>query len=209
MNERLQEHLNSALSQFTTGDYYQVLKDAKELYFSKTGAVHEEDDDYESRMNAFNDWYLLQFNREEANSTLIKNYLEDEEVEDDLCRTLLDVNFSLFEYMGTNMWKQNVLKDMLHNQKINLAKGEPMPSLVKGDLFIGRVLMLENKFYMMNGVCTLPREIKGILTKECKKVRKKGDVEEEEKFLLQTEYLKTKWRRYGHIDATKIFNYSK
>ena len=61
MIENLKIHLDNALREYTSGKHYQTLLQAREQYFSMTGEIFDDDDDYDARMNGFNDWYLLQF----------------------------------------------------------------------------------------------------------------------------------------------------
>jgi hypothetical protein len=61
--------------------------------------------------------------------------------------------------------------------------------------------------YLLNGLCTLPREVLSSLKKESKKIRKLNNVEEEEVFLLNLERLKTRSIQYGHIESSKIFTF--
>ena len=102
----------------------------------------------------------------------------------------------------------DTLLDILHDKKITLPKGESLPSIIKDDIFVGRVLTYENQNYLMSGLCVIPKDVRGILKKECKRVRKLKNPGEELKFLLKVESFKTKWIRYGHVDATKIFKFS-
>ena len=61
---------------------------------------------------------------------------------------------------------------------------------------------------MLDDVSVLPVEIKSTLVKESKKVRKLQDKKRDLQFLMTVEKLKTKWRRYGHIEAKKIFQFN-
>lgn len=60
MNEIFKE-LERALMQYTSGNHYDDLLKAKEIYFSLTGKINEDDEDYELRMNSFNEWYLFHY----------------------------------------------------------------------------------------------------------------------------------------------------
>jgi hypothetical protein len=201
----LQKHLEQAMQEYMAGMHYDTLIEAKTAYFQLTGQVNEDDDDYEARMNSFNDWYILQFMSKRNTRTVIKDYLTKNQVDDRISKTLLAVNHSLFEYTGDSMKGQVVLKDLLHDKKIVLPKGHPRPAIVKNDIFTGRTLSLDDQSYLLSGICILPREVRSLLTKQCKKVRKQKDPAKEVEFLLRVEFLKTKWRRYGHIEASKIF----
>ena len=158
-------------------------------------------------MNSFNEWYVLQFISKRGTRTVISDYLINNPVNDFLAKSLSAVNYSLFEYTGKNFRGADVLYDMLHDKKIPLPKGGILPSIIKDDLFVGRVISFEEKNYLMTGLCVIPKEVRSILKKECKKVRNLKNPNEELKFLLKIESFKTKWIRYGHVDATKIFKF--
>ena len=207
MNQVLKEHFDKALGIYTTGVHYDTLLEAKKEYFEITGQANDDDDDFEARMNSFNEWYVLQFISKRGTRTVISDYLMNHPVDDNLARSLSGVNYSLFEYTGKSLTGHDVLYDMLHDKKIKLPKGGELPSIIKDDIFVGRVLTFQDSPFLMSGLCVIPKEVRGILKKECKRVRKLKNPNEELKFLLKIESFKTKWIRYGHVDATKIFKF--
>lgn len=198
------EHLDSVLGLYTQGAHFDALKAAKEKYFSITGKLDEDKDEFESRMNCFNDWYIFQY-RDENGSKVIEDYIRTNHLDVELSQALLNVNHSLFDFSKINFRKQIVLHDILHDEKIVLMKNHPTISLMEGDVFTGRVIKYKGDYYLLRGVCTLPQGVKSILKKQSKKVRKLNSFEEELNFLLQLECLKTKAMHYSHIDPTKIF----
>lgn len=207
MNPALQEHFLKALDIYTQGVHYETLLEAKKEYFVITGQANDDDDDFEARMNSFNEWYVLQFVSKRGTRTVISDYLMHHQVSDMLAKSLTSVNYSLYEYVGKNFRGYDVLYDMLHDKKIPLPKNDALPSVIKNDIFVGRSLSFEGKNYLLTGLCVIPKEVRSILKKECKRVRKLKNPNEELKFLLQVESYKTKWIRYGHVDATKIFKF--
>ncbi len=207
MNQVLKEHFDKALGIYTTGVHYDTLLEAKKEYFEITGQANDDDDDFEARMNSFNEWYVLQFISKRGTRTVISDYLMNHPVDDTLARSLSGVNYSLFEYTGKSLTGHDVLYDMLHDKKIKLPKAWELPSIIKDDIFVGRVLTFQDSPFLMSGLCVIPKEVRGILKKECKRVRKLKNPNEELKFLLKIESFKTKWIRYGHVDATKIFKF--
>ncbi len=204
MLEVVHEYLDKVLGQYTQGEYFSDLKEAKDTYFSLTGKLDEDKEEFESRMNSFNDWYIFQY-RQKDGSKVIEEYIRNHELEEDLSQALLNVNHSLYEFHKTSFRKQIILKDILHDEKITLKKDHPNISLVEGDVFTGRVIKYKGEYYLLRGVCTLPQSVKSILKKQSKKVRKLNSFEEELRFLLQLEALKTKAMHYSHIDPAKIF----
>lgn len=204
MLENVTQHLDHVLNRYTTGDFFDDLKKAKDRYFSLTGKLDEDKDEFESRMNCFNDWYIFQY-RHQDGSKVIEDYIRTNELDEELSQALLNVNHSLFEFSKISFRKQVVLKDILHDEKVVLVKNHPRISLMVGDVFTGRVIKYKGDNYLLRGVCTLPQGVKSILKKQSKKVRKMNSFEEELNFLLQLEALKTKSMHYSHIDPTKIF----
>lgn len=204
MLDVVHSHLDKVLSLYTQGDYFNDLKEAKDKYFSLTGKLDEDKDEFESRMNSFNDWYIFQY-RQKDGSKVIEEYIRNNELDEEVSQALLNVNHSLFEFTKTSFRKQIVLKDILHDEKIVLKKDHPTISLMEGDVFTGRVIKYKGEYFLLKGVCTLPQGVKSILKKQSKKVRKLNNFEEELKYLLQLESLKTKAMHYSHIDPSKIF----
>ena len=207
MHPLLNEHFLKALGIYTLGVHYDTLLEAKKEYFTITGQANDDDDDFEARMSSFNEWYVLQFISQRGTRTVISDYLINNPVDDFLAKSLSGVKYSLFEYGGKSFRGFDTLIDMLHDKKITLPKGESLPSIIEDDIFVGRVLTYENQSYLMSGLSVIPKDVRGILKKECKKVRKLKNPNEELKFLLKVESFKTKWVRYGHVDATKIFKF--
>ncbi len=204
MLDIVHEHLDKVLSLYTQGSHFEDLKSAKEKYFSITGKLDEDKDEFESRMNCFNDWYIFDY-RHNDGSKVIEDYIRTGELDVELSQSLLNVNHSLFEFSKINFRKQIVLNDILHDEKIVLVKSHPTISLMEGDVFTGRVIKYKGDYYLLRGVCILPQGVKSILKKQSKKIRKLNSFEEELQFLLKLECLKTKAMHYSHIDPSKIF----
>lgn len=201
----LKKVLDDALSLYSSEPHFKAMLEAKNIYFEKTGVAHEEDEDYESRMNSFNNWYLFEYRHFSWHQEAIKMYAAEHVENEEIKQALEAQVHSVFEYKGQSLLGKEVLMDLLHKKKLVLSAESAMPSLFKNDLFIGRVLPLDQTFYLMNGLSILPREARSHIVKECKKVRKYDNAKEESKFLLQVEFLRSKWKRYGHLDASKIF----
>jgi hypothetical protein len=204
MLDIVHDHLDKVLGLYTQGQFFAELKEAKDKYFSLTGKLDEDKDEFEPRMNSFNDWYIFQ-HRQKDGSKVIEEYIRNNVLDEVLSQAFLNVNHSLFEFNRSSFRKQIVLKDILHDEKIVLKKDHPIISLMEGDVFTGRVIKYKSEHYLLKGVCILPQGVKSILKKQSKKVRKLNSFEDELNFLLHLEALKTKAMHYSHIDPTKIF----
>lgn len=205
MNKIIQNHFDKAFVEYTSGIHYETLIEAKNKYFSITGRINDEDEDYEIRMDSFNDWYVFQFISSRKTRTVIKDYLINNQIDESVSKSLLNVNHSLFEFTGENRRREVVLNDLLHDKKYILATEHTHLGFLKKDIFVGRMISFEKFNYLMKGMCIIPVKVKSILKKQCKKIRKAKDPSLELDYLLKIEALKTKWNQYGHIDPVKIF----
>ena len=205
--ETLQSHLDIILHKFSQDEFYERLKEAKKKYFKIAGVVNEEDDEYESKMNLFNDWYLFHFLETGLNSSYVNAYLKSVKLDQELDRSLRNVNYSLYQLISRKQDKIKI-KDHFSNIKFTLAQDNGPIGCVDGDVFIGRTLSIDNSFYLLKGMCILPKGIENVLKRRVKKIRRLKDPNLQYDFLLQLESLKIKWLRYGHIEAEKIFNFS-
>lgn len=203
----IERHIEKILVEYTQGEHYELLKKAKELFTELTGKLDEESDEYELRMNSFNDWFIFNFRREN-DRRIIDDYIFEHKIDDELAKAFHNVNHSLFTYAKMNLKKQIVLKDLLHDKKFALGKDVKHFGMVQDDLFVGRIVQYQGESYLLKGMCPLPGNVLGNLKKQSKKIRKLNSWEEEEKFLLELERLKTKSLNYGHIDANKIFTFN-
>jgi hypothetical protein len=202
------EHLSKIFNTYTKDSYYEDMKKAVEIYIEKTGRMDEESQEYESRMNSFNDWFVFNY-RKDGGKRIVEKYIEDENLDEELANAFTKANYSVFYFHKINFRKQIVIKDILHKEKFILAKDSEHLALVENDLFVGRAINYQNNYYLLSGVCTLPQDILSVLKKESKKIIKENNFELEEEFLLQIEALKTKSLHYGHLESAKVFKFPK
>ena len=200
----VQDEFDKILSVYTSDQYYDELKAAKDSFITRTGKIDEESEEYESRMNSFNHWYIFDYEREDG-SHFIDKYLENNS--NDLALSLKSINYSLFLFKKINFRKQIIINDILHSDKFVLSKENGTLPLVEDDLFLGRAVNYNDQWFLLNGIVTLPREVFSVLKKESKKVRKLNNSVEELGFLLNLERLKNRSIQYGHVDSSKIFNF--
>lgn len=205
MYETINQHVDNALSEYSQGDHLDTLLEAKKVYTEVTGPFNEEDADFEARMNCFNDWYVFNFHTRGATHPIIKDYVETKNIEDNLSDAFGNINYSLFEFVKTNFKKRMVIKDILHNEKFVLSVNHPKMGIIANDIFVGRILTCDEDAFLLKGLCIFPPDVKPVLMKESKRIRKMNEKQRELNFLMQLESLKVRWQRYGHLDVKQIF----
>lgn len=196
--------VQNILKEYGQNDYYELLKEANSVYEELTGKCHPGSDDYEARMNSFNDWYVFHY-RPENEKKIFVRYFDDHGIATPMAKSFYNVNFSVFKV--TKAIKGKIyLYDILHDEKIKILEEDSSVGLVPEDLFVGRIVEFEEKFYLLKGVCTIPRESFSEIDKYCKSFRKRKLYNLENKFLLNLEKLKVKSLNYKHLTSDKIFN---
>ncbi|MBL7663601.1 MAG: hypothetical protein JNM93_00595 [Bacteriovoracaceae bacterium] len=202
---KVENTIDNMLTKYTRGEYYETLMQAKKEYVALTGRLTEEDEEYESRMYCFNNWYLFQ-RRDAEGSSMSTDYLHNHpELEEKVQDVIKNINHSVFEFLKVNLKKEIVLYDILHDKKITLGAEQTSINLIVGDIFTGRSVVYDGTHFLLRGVCLLPTGIVSGLKKKCKALRKLNNPKDEIAFLLQLESLKTKYLRYSHIDPNEIF----
>ncbi len=206
MNPIIKNHYEKAVKEFTSTPYYSTMIEAKKEYFNRTGTIHEDEDDYEIKMNAFNDWYIFQYVSRQG-GPFIKFYIESNNLGEEIYNTFMRVNYSLFEYTGKTLKGVDTFKDILHSTKISLGKDHRELSILKKDILIGRIINYQGNFYFLDGMIFLPSDTRPILVKESKRVRKSIDPHQEYEFLMNVEKMKTRYSQFGHVDLNRFFKF--
>ncbi len=200
----LQIHFEKALVEYTSDKYMDSVLFAKKEYLSRTGQINEDDFDYESRMNSFYDWYLMNFLPQNFRSTIMVDYLEKNQVPVDISNAFKKAQFSLYEVKSCSP-DRTLLWDIIHGRKIELLGEARFTGCIKSDIFVGRVLQYDKRYCLLPGVSTLPPKAHNMLIKKAKKMGEFKDPNVEIKFLLDLELKKTKYRHYSHLDPNTIF----
>lgn len=203
--ENIRNNLGKALDYYSKGEMQKHFIEAKRLYFSLTGMIDQDSDEYEAKMNCFNDWFLFNYKFQGKEKSFIEEYAQDCDMDSELFDAFSKFRYSIFEFRKISFRKQIILDDLLHKKKYALAKKHHSLGLIEGDIFIGRLVPLHGHYYMLDGVCVLPNGFKSHYLKQAKVVRKLKNPEKEVELLTKLEALKSKWVRYGRIDIDKIF----
>ena len=216
MDNVIEQHLEAALIHYTQDKYYQTALKAKKRYLDLTGSVDDsEEQDYENKMNCFNDWYLLQYLLPRKKCTVMEDYIKSQSLDGEIGYAFKNFNHSIFQYLGENFRGHLSMKDLWSKKKIVLNRETSLP-LLKNDFFIGRVIPWQNEGYLMKGHSHLPAECWSLVKRQMRAVMKSQEQSQERSqeqrednaksaFLFKLESLNTKYRRYDHIDAAKIF----
>ncbi len=205
-----QKYLEPITEEFTTGDYYREVFNARREFFDKAGLVHEDDAEFEQRMCIFMDWYLFERDLPGVDLPPIKYFFrknkdrfnnEELNIYRDFCSTIHTV-FRL-KRMTWNK-KGMVVTDLFSNKSHTVTDSEMNQGFARGDIFEARIVPFKGSFEFSKGFCFHPVDMKDFICGEIKKVRFQ-DKSRQTKLILQLASMKLKHLRFQHIDIKHIY----
>jgi hypothetical protein len=205
-----QKYLEPIIEEFTTGDYYREVYNAKQEYFEKAGLVHEDDVEFEQRMSIFMDWYLFDRDLPGVDLPPIKYYFrrnkdrfsnEELNIYRDFCSTIHSI-FRLKRFTWNR--KGVVVADLFTGKSHTVMDLEVKSGFARGDLFEARIIPFKGGYEFSRGFCFHPIEMESFIVGEVKKVRFQ-DRSRHTKLILQLAAMKLNHLRFKHIDIRHIY----
>lgn len=207
-----QKYLESLIEEFTTGEYYREVYQAKQEYFDKAGIVYEDDVEFEQRMCIFMDWYVFDRDLPGVDLPPIKYYFrknkdqftnEELNIFKDFCSTI----HSIFRLKRAT-WNRKglVVLDLFSNKTYTVTDIQINKGFARGDIFEARLISYKNEFQFSRGFCFHPADMESFITNEIKKV-KYQDKSRQTKLILQLSAMKLKHLRFPHIDIRHIYKF--
>lgn len=207
-----QKYLEPIIEEFTTGEYYREVYDAKQEYFEKAGIVYDDDSEFEQRMCIFMDWFIFDRDLPGVDLPPIKYYFrrtkdslssEELNIYRDFCSTV----HSIFR-LKRRTWTGNgfVVLDLFSNKTYTVIDSEISKGFSRGDIFEARLIPFQGKFEFSRGFCFHPAEMEPFILGEIKKVRFQ-DKSRQTKLILQLSAMKLKHLRFQHIDIRHIYTF--
>ncbi len=187
------------------------LLSAKDTYFSTTGKIGENDNEFGNRMNAFLLWFLFDYQLPSTMTTPIDHYLtylEKNGMSEDLKILQAQKNHihSLF-YFVKEKSDQIIVKDLYSRQKHSISDSRVLIGQEKDAFFETRVFELEGEHYFANFFIYHPVIVRKDIKRRIKQIRKKS--ESIKPFLLKLHSFHTKWQRYRNINIKSIYHFDK
>lgn len=208
----VQNNLDPVIEEFTTGEYYREVYQAKQEYFDKAGIVYEDDSEYEQRMSIFMDWYLFDRDLPGVDLSPMKLYfrknkerLSNEElaIYRDFCTTV----HSIFRMKGRTLFGRHLkVEDLFSKKTYTVIETDINEGFARGDIFEARLIPFKGKYEFSKGFCFHPIEMENFILGEIKKVRFQ-DKARQTKLILQLSAMKLKQLRFPHIDVKHIYTF--
>ncbi|OFZ17803.1 MAG: hypothetical protein A2X94_04350 [Bdellovibrionales bacterium GWB1_55_8] len=208
-----QKYLEPVIEEFSTGEYYREVYEAKQEYFEKAGIVYEDDVEFEQRMSIFMDWYLFDRDLPGVDLPPIKYYFrknkerfssEELNIYRDFCSTIHSI-FRVKRFTWNR--KGFVVADLFSNKTYKVTDSEINLGFARGDIFEARIIPFKGAFEFSRGFCFHPIEMESFIMSEIKKVRSQ-EKKTQTKLILQLASMKLKALRFQHIDIRHIYTFA-
>lgn len=208
MNELIQKCIELVINEYTAGDFYREVYEAKKEYFENLGTVTEEDPDFENQMDVFMGWYLFdrplnKFDLSPVQLFFRKNIGNLSEEQRKVFPCLTEARHSIYELIKIKD-SSFVLQDLNNKEKLEVIDSNYRGVFSKGDIFEARLVPVEKQFVFTNGFCMHPKEASKFIQSQMKKIRA-ADVTQRTKLLLKLGNMKNKHQRFPHINIDYIY----
>jgi hypothetical protein len=203
-------YFNSLLQQVSADSRYnRELTAAKEEFQAFAGPIFESDRNFDARINAFHNWYILDRVLAARGVTPLQYYLEfnaNSLTEDSLrgCRELTANIHSVFELLKVTK-SRTWLRDLVGGKKYALEGIEEAEFLDRGALFNSRLFPHGGAFYLSNYLLVHPGSLLKRIRSEARAVNKSGQSPKD--FLFRLALFHSRWEQYRQMDVDKIYRF--
>lgn len=201
------DHLfDEILSYFASREGGRFLEVAKNKYFSLTGNIDHDTPDFEHKMKSFTEWFILHYSPFRTGKKIFQIYQEEVGITDLIKEVFSSMLYSVFDPISNDGDNKSVIFDCINQKKYLLMKEHNPFLIVKGELFVGRLLKTNDGIFLLKGVVPMPYEVRDWILKQSKLVQKKQISYMPEEFCLELEGMKYRALQYQHINPEKIFD---
>ena len=194
---------------FTKDEYLEEIKTAKKEFLEIIGDVQPGEEFYETLMNFFLNWYILDRTLHNSLKTPIQMYLEQIPAGVDgkeMYYHLNNTNLSLFEYLKDTSHSCIVVQDVFTSEKYNVFEARTNHGFVKKGFFEARIVPTAHEYYFFfTDFIFHPDVVYKFIKEKVKKTVDKNLIDKNT-FMKQLLYLRLKTSRYQNIDAETIYS---
>ena len=190
---------------------------AKTEYFASTGEIFEDDGCYESRMQSFFNWYLLDRAQGTPPQTPAQRFLLEKGPELAAADKTTFLGFtaskhSLYEIrrvgVGLIKVREDLVKvrDTVTGEDYVVTERRRLPGIEKGDLLEARLLPVGDQLQFSSAFTYHPRLVRALVLKEIKKRKKTGTLEARS-LCWELERMALNLERFRNIPVEKIYSF--
>lgn len=184
---------------------------ARQEFEKRTGELFESDSNFEHRIAAFLEWYVLDRPLSDSPSEApIHRYVQAHAENLDVAErttllTLTQTHLSLLEYRRVK-GESLVLLDLLTNAKHEVFERRRPAGLAPGDILEARLVEMGEQWRLSETVGVVPRAARRHILRGAKRFRRETPDAPRIGFVHRVAFLANRCERYRHVDPREIFN---
>ena len=208
MTVDLSDYINRALEFSTRGPLQQEVRRAREQYFQQSGQLHDDEPSYELRIEAFSEWYLLDYLRAENRRPPLDTFLAEQRSQlsaEDIAiyEAMRSSRRSLFEFLKHKK-DLLLLRDLQDNKKLLLVEETPLLGIERGQLLDGRLVRFKGMLVIRGSVVIHPASVRRNILKRIKKLHKQRP-QDFDAFRRALSLARLRCDRYHNVAAERLY----
>lgn len=211
-HKRFQPYYDELVVWATPEETKADLIDAKRQYFAATGDVFEDDRQFETRMAAFLEHYVLDrpsptSGLTPARACYLARIAERNIERSEALRAFTETVHSLFEVKKLETGKLKIL-DLFTDVEHTVVERRQLTGLARQDVLEARLVRYEGTWFFTGASVWHPTQAAPLLVKEAKR-RRKRDNGAATKLIADAAQRSLKADRYRNIDIAKIYDFDR
>lgn len=203
-----QAYLEQVVAFASVGEFEEELRVAHAQYFAATGDIREDEPSYETRMEGFTEWYVLDRPVAGQQKTPLDLFLQQRSA--GLSSDELGVyqgfrrgSTGLYEFLKVRK-QQLLVRDLLSRNKVSVFERRQPAGLARGILLSGRLLTFRDHTVLTRSVLYHPYEVRKLVQKELKR-RRPVTVSEVHELLHLLSVARLRCDRYHRVDPERLY----
>jgi len=196
------------ISRFSSDKRFEKMaREANGIYEAKAGSIYTDDQQYETHMASFLEWFLFTQPANDKGQTVMDVYREEKARGSDFELAMIDaIKEHIQDVFLIKSAKNGKIKAtaLFANKNYIISDEERAGLLRKGDIFEGRIVQFEKQWLLTNGFCPHPSGALKYIKSEMKRIRK-NDGEGIEEFLFTLNSMSLRYERSRQIDVKEIY----
>lgn len=171
----MKEKIDLLIQKITQAQDSEDILEARKEYQKLAGEIYEDDRSYEARMGLFIEWYIFDRKGPGQEKSPLEIFIAENSAGEAMDELKNGDNFtnnmnSLFIVKKVNDDEVAAL-NLIDGNKYNVKENEGKILFRKNDLFEGRIVLIDEKYYFTGNFCFHPKETEKFIRAEVKKIQ--------------------------------------
>lgn len=204
------ELLEEIAAHFSQEPYVQEFSDAREDYFSEAGKAFEDEADYEMKIAAFLEWYLLDRLLNKERETPAEHFLKQGKAKESQLGLLNSLILSQRSLFNVKNLKKYILEDLLYQEGLSYTlsaecmEHKVLLGLEKNQVLDARMYMHQEQVFLTDTYWAHSKDASVCIKKEFKNnhhlIRKNIST------VLDFAFMAHRSRQFSHVDLKDIYS---